>query len=140
VRHTCFAVSLPLVAATVQMALTGNGEANMALRRRHSPQEIASKLHQAEELLQLGKRQAEIARTLGISVMTYHRWRAAARVHQQAPSITPELPHSESGDLPGRWANILHDLEVENARLRRLLIDLLLEKMRLEEQLAERRC
>jgi putative transposase len=111
----------------------------MALRRRHSPQEIASKLHQAEELLQLGKRQAEVARILGISVMTYHRWRAAALAHQQAPSITPEIAHAGVGDQSGLPPDTFHDLQLENARLRRLVVDLLLEKMRLEQKLAERR-
>jgi putative transposase len=111
----------------------------MVSRRRHSPEEIASKLHQAEELLQAGKRQAEMAGTLGISVMTYHRWRAAARAAVNAPSIAPETsdlaPRPELGNAARR---VLEDLQVENARLRRLIIDLLLEKMRLEEQLRGR--
>jgi putative transposase len=98
---------------------------------RHSPQEIASKLHQAEKLLRAGKRRAEVARMLGISVMTYHRWRAAARAAVNAPSIAPEI----SDLAPGR---VQDDLQFENSRLRRLIVDLLLEKMRLEEQLRER--
>ena len=103
--------------------------------RRHSPQEIAAKLHQAEELLQLGKRQAEVAHTLGISVMTYHRWRAAARAAVQSPSITPEMPVSPTRDLSSR----LDDLEAENTRLRRLVIELLLENVKLKEDFEQRR-
>jgi putative transposase len=107
----------------------------MVLRRRHSPQEVAYKLHQAEEMSQLGKRQAEIARILGISVMTYHRWRARAQQTEQAPSITPEIAHYE----PAHRDSKIDDLQIENARLRRLVIDLLLEKARLEDELKQRR-
>jgi putative transposase len=109
----------------------------MKLRRRHSPEEITAKLHQADELIQLGKRQAEIAHALGISVMTYHRWRAAARA-EEAPSIAPELPDWSTGELSERTSTF-HDLEVENARLRRLVIDLLLEKMKLKEEFKRQR-
>ena len=101
----------------------------MTIRRRHSPEEIASKLHQAEELLRAGMRQQEVAQTLGISVMTYYRWRAAARAAVNVPSIAPEL-----SDLSPEL-----DLHTENARLRQLVVDLLLEKMLLEEQLRDRR-
>jgi transposase-like protein len=41
--------------------------------------EIATKLAQANELATRGKLQSEIARTLGVSVMTLHRWRKAQR-------------------------------------------------------------
>jgi putative transposase len=107
----------------------------MVIRRRHSPQEIASKLHQAEELLRAGKRQREIARELGITVMTYYRWRVAARAAVNATSIAAEI--SDFGPRPHE-ARRVHDLQVENARLRRLIVDLLLEKMRLEEQSRDR--
>ena len=105
----------------------------MITRRRHSAEEITSKLHQAEEMSQLGKRQAEIARKLGISVMTYHRWRARAgqRV-EQSPSIAPEIPHLIE---PSRRASEIDDLQLENGRLRRLVVDLLLETRNLEEEL-----
>jgi putative transposase len=101
----------------------------MTIRRRHSPEEIASKLHQAEELLRAGMRQQEVAQTLGISVMTYYRWRAAARAPVNVPSIAPEI-----SDLSPEL-----DLHAENARLRQLVVDLLFEKMLLEEQLRDRR-
>src|SRR5215469_12783492 len=110
----------------------------MKLRRRHSHEEITAKLHQADELLQLGKRQAEIAHTLGISVMTYHRWRAAARAAVHSPPITPEMPDLPSGDLSERTGRF-HELEAENARLRRLVIALLLENMKLKEEFERRR-
>jgi putative transposase len=109
--------------------------------RRHSPEEVTSKLHRAEEMAQHGKRQAEIARVLGISVMTYHRWRAAARAAVQAPSIAAEMAHLVDGpevsQRNGRSSQ--DDLRAENTRLRQLVVDLLLEKMRLEEGLEGRR-
>jgi putative transposase len=117
--------------------MAGKETTQPMLRRRHSPEEVASKLHQAEELLQRGKRHADIARELGISVMTYHRWRAAARAAEQAPSITPEIPHLPGE--PSQPTSRFDDLQVENARLRRLVIDLLLEKMKLQEALDRRR-
>ena len=46
-------------------------------RPRFSRAEIASKLTQANDLATEGKLQSEIARTLGVSVMTLHRWRKA---------------------------------------------------------------
>jgi putative transposase len=98
----------------------------MISRRRHSADEITSKLHQAKEMSQHGKRQAEIARKLGISVMTYHRWRArAAQRVERSPSIAPEIPHLIE---PSELASKIDDLQLENARLRRLIIDLLLER------------
>jgi putative transposase len=103
--------------------------------KRHSPEEIASKLHQAIELSQHGKRQVDIARTLGVSVMTYHRWRSAARAVEQAPTIVRTIPHSLGRDDRDQETSRLEGLEVENARLRRLVINLLLEKAKLEEVL-----
>jgi hypothetical protein len=47
----------------------------MAKKARHSGAAIAAKLAQADDLPTQGKLQSEIARTLGVSVMTLHRWR-----------------------------------------------------------------
>jgi putative transposase len=52
-------------------------QAAMAKRKRHSRVEIATKLAEANDLAMQGKRRKEIARTLGVSVMTLHRWRKA---------------------------------------------------------------
>jgi putative transposase len=54
----------------------------MANKKRHSRMEIASKLTQANDLATQGKLQSEIARTLGVSVMTLHRWRKAPPGHE----------------------------------------------------------
>ena len=52
----------------------GGGAAGM-IKRKHSRAEIAAKLAQANDLVAQGKLQSEIAQTLGVSVMTLHRWR-----------------------------------------------------------------
>jgi transposase-like protein len=60
----------------------------MAKKKRHSRAEIATKLAQANELVTQGKLQSEVARTLGVSVMTLHRWRKVQPAYEasQPPS------------------------------------------------------
>jgi len=53
------------------------GANEMAKKKRHSRAEIATKLAQANGLATQGKLQSDIAHTLGVSVMTLHRWRKA---------------------------------------------------------------
>ena len=103
----------------------------MAKRKRHSRAEIASKLAQANELATQGKLQSEIARALGVSVMTLHRWRKAPPGPKPALVATAEArePDRIRGDADERIA----ELQLENLRLRRLVTDLLLEKIKLEE-------
>jgi hypothetical protein len=48
-------------------------QAVVAKKKRHSRVEIATKLAQANDLAMSGKLRSEIARTLGVSVMTLHR-------------------------------------------------------------------
>ena len=95
-------------------------QAAMVKKRRHSRAEIATKLAQANELATRGKLQSEIARTLGVSMMTLHRWRKA--------SHEPQPAHETRGG-----GDRIAELQLENSRLRRLVTDLLLEKIRLEE-------
>ena len=107
------------------------------LRKRHSPEEIAAKLLQSDEMAKAGKLQAEISRALGISLMTYHRWR---KLRNQSAPISAVSNHGketnveeeDSGDLVSR----ISQLHFENSRLRRLVTDLLLETDKLEEALA----
>jgi len=108
----------------------GSKEAAMAKKKRHSRAEIATKLAQANELMTQGKLQSEIARILGVSVMTLHRWRKAPPGLQPALAATPEAREPDrTRGAGGRIA----ELQIENARLRRLVTDLLLEKIKLEE-------
>jgi hypothetical protein len=89
-------------------------QAAMAQKKRHSRVEIATKLAQANDLATQGKLQSEIAHTLGVSVMTLHRWRKAPPEPQPADDRIAKL-------------------QLENSRLRRLVTDLLLEKIKVEE-------
>jgi putative transposase len=108
--------------------------------RRHSTEEITSKVKQAEELMARGQSQAQACKVLGVSVMTFHRWRKqeAARGHQANGSVTEFAAHNDARDgiPPGR--NRIDELRLENERLRRIVTDLLLEKMKIEEKLALR--
>jgi putative transposase len=85
-----------------------------AKKKRYSRAEIATKLARANDLATQGKRQSEIARALGVSVMTLHRWRKA-----QARDIA-QLQH-------------------ENSLLRRLVTDLLLERISSKPGMTSRR-
>jgi hypothetical protein len=61
----------------------------MAKKERHSRAKIATKLAQANDLATQGKLQSEIARMLGVSVMTLRRWRKASlglRLHSSRPT------------------------------------------------------
>ena len=74
--------------------------------KRHSPEKIVRKLRQAEARLAAGATVPEVARELGISEATFHRWRN----HYGAMSI---------GE-----AKRLKELEKkENARLKKLLAE-----------------
>ncbi len=107
----------------------GRREAAMAKKKTHSRVEIASKLAQANDLATQGKLQSEIARTLGVSVMTLHRWRKAPG-SQPALVVTPEASEPDRTPAGG---NRIAELQLENERLRRLVTDLLPEKIELEE-------
>jgi len=107
--------------------------------RRHSAEEITSKVKQAEELMARGQSQAQACKVLGVSVMTFHRWRK-----QEAARVIPangagELAaHVNDEDRISPVRNRIDELRLENERLRRIVTDLLLEKMKIEEKLALR--
>jgi putative transposase len=86
-------------------------------RKQHSRGEIVRKLAQANRLARQGKLQSEIARTLGVSVMTLHRWRKALLGARAAEGFV-------SG--PAHEADQIAQLHLENSLLRRLVTDLLL--------------
>jgi len=101
----------------------------IAKKGKHSKAQIAAKLAQAGDLATQGKLQSEIARTLGVSIMTLHRWRKMSLAPQAASARLNEPSQRDQAPHPGRIA----ELQLENSRLRRLVTDLLLEKMQLEE-------
>jgi putative transposase len=102
---------------------------SMADRKRHSKAEIAVKLAQANILAMQGALNSEIARTLGVSAMTLHRWRKI-RPEDATPAAPEEVARFEE-ELGSRRR--LAELELENSRLRRLVTDLLLERIEFEE-------
>jgi putative transposase len=107
----------------------------MATRHRHTKSEIAAKLQIAGEMATQGKLHGTIAKSLGISVMTYHRWRKA---HGTLIHPTQLVDDAECTDIPIEREQMsqIRDLQLENLRLRRLVTDLLLEKVKLEEGLS----
>ncbi|MGX1321715.1 putative transposase [Bradyrhizobium sp. USDA 377] len=108
--------------------------------KRHASEEISAKLAQANELAAKGKTQREISKALGVSVMTYHRWKnmlKSSRSSAEAPREAIEGRSSAPGDAGS--ADKIKQLELENAQLRRLVTDMLLEKLKYEEELRSRR-
>ena len=115
---------------------------------KHSPAEIAAKLRQADEMVAQGKRRSEILRALGISPMTYHRWRKDRSIaspqpepRASAPSDAPASSGPSKIDAasfaalsPREQINAFQELQRENVRLRELFTDALLEKIKLEEE------
>ena len=84
-------------------------------RKRHKPEEIVAKLWQVDVLTAQGQSIAEAVRTIAVTETTYFRWRA------------------EYGGLKSDQVKRLKDLELENARLRRAVSDLTLDKLILSE-------
>ena len=84
-------------------------------RKRHSAEEIVGKLRQVDVLLAQGKPVADAVRAIGVTEVTYYRWR------------------NEYGGLKGDQVKRLKELEAENTRLRRAISDLTLEKLILQE-------
>ena len=104
--------------------------------KRHTREVIAAKLAKADEMAARGETQQEISRALGISVMTYHRWKKD-REEQNAVEPTIQMDMRMPTAAEFARSSSFADLQVENERLRRLVTDLLLEKMALQEQLHE---
>jgi transposase len=105
--------------------------------KRHASGEITAKLAQANELAAKGKTQREISKALGVSIMTYHRWKKmmndpAERDGDGKSEIQPENSSMIGSD------EVLKRLELENARLRRLVTDVLLDKLKLEDEIRAR--
>ncbi len=84
-------------------------------RKRHTAEEIVAKLRQVDVLMAQGRPVAEAARSIGVTEVTYYRWR------------------NEYGGLKGDQVKRLKELETENTRLRRAVSDLTLDKLILAE-------
>ncbi len=84
-------------------------------RKRFLVEQIINHLREAEVLLAQGQTVGEICRRIGVSEQSYYRWRR------------------EYGGLKVDQARRLKDLEQENARLKRAVADLTLDKLILKE-------
>jgi putative transposase len=78
--------------------------------KRHKPEEVVAKLRQVDVLVSQGQSVADAIRAIGVTEVTYYRWRR------------------EFGGLKSDQVKRLKDLEAENARLRKAVADLTLDK------------
>ncbi len=84
-------------------------------RKGHSPEQVLNKLRQVEVAVAGGKSVGQAVREIGVTDHTYYRWRR------------------EYGGLTLDQARRLKKLEQENARLKRTIADLALDKQILKE-------
>jgi putative transposase len=84
-------------------------------QRRYKPEQIINKLREAELELSKGNDIGRICRKLGVTEQTYYRWR------------------KQYGGMKIEQARRFKELEVENARLKKLVADLTLDKDILKE-------
>jgi hypothetical protein len=87
----------------------------MAKKQRHTPEQVISKLREAEVKLAKGMALAQVCKDLAITEQTYYRWR------------------KEYGGLKLDQARRLKELEKENGRRKRLLAEAELDKAILRE-------
>ena len=84
-------------------------------RRRHTPEQIIRKLREADRMLAEGKGIADVAKALGVSEQTFHRWR------------------NQFGGMKADDVKRLKELERDNATLKRIVADKELENVALRE-------
>ncbi len=87
----------------------------MGKQIRRTAEQIIRKLRQAEVLLGQGKTVEQVCRELGISDATYYKWR------------------KDYGGMGMSQAKRLKELELENARLKRVVADLSLDNQILKD-------
>jgi transposase-like protein len=92
----------------------------MPRRRSYTPEQIITKLREAEILLSQGKTVKEASKQLEVSEQTYYRWRR------------------EYGGMDVTQAKKLKEIEKENARLKKLVADLSLDNAILKEVLGKK--
>jgi transposase-like protein len=84
-------------------------------KKRHKPEEIVAKLRQVDVLISQGTSVADAIRQIGVTEVTYYRWR------------------NEYGGLKTDQVRRIKELEKENLRLRKAVSDLTLDKLILAE-------
>lgn len=86
-------------------------------RKNYTPEQIIKHLREAEILFGKGDSTGQVCKKIGVSEQTYYRWR------------------KEYGGIRIKQAKRLKDLEKENARLKKLVAELNLDKAILQEAL-----
>ena len=84
-------------------------------RKRHSAEQIVNKLRQAEVRLAQGLTVAQMCKQIGVTDQTYYKWQR------------------EYGGLKTDQAKKFKELERENARLKKLIAELSLDKQMLQD-------
>jgi transposase-like protein len=84
-------------------------------RTRHSAEQIVGKLREADAMLAAGRPVAQVVQALGVSEQTFNRWR------------------KQYGGMKADEARRLKELEIENARLKKLVADQALDMAILRE-------
>ena len=90
------------------------------MSKKHTPEQIIRKLREVEADLADGATVAHVCQKLGVSEPTFHRWR------------------NQYGGMRADDARRLRELEAENARLKKLVADLSLDKQMLQEVVAKK--
>ena len=91
--------------------------------KRHKPEEIVTKLRQVDVLIPQGQGIVDAIRQIGVSEVTYYRWRQEFYYRWR----------QEFGGLKTEQVERPKNLETENTRLRRAVSDLTLDKLILQE-------
>ncbi len=84
-------------------------------RKKHTPEQIITKLRQAEVAMSTGSTVVEAVRQLGVTEQTFYRWR------------------NEYGGLSVDQAKRFEQIEAENVRLKRAIADLTLDNQILKD-------
>ncbi|KMO12510.1 transposase [Methylobacterium indicum] len=83
--------------------------------KKHKPEEVVAKLRQVDVLVSQGQSVADAIRAIGVTEVTYYRWR------------------KEFGGLKSDQVRRMKELETEKQRLRKAIADLTLDKLILQE-------
>jgi transposase-like protein len=84
-------------------------------KKRYNAEEIIHKLREADVVLSQGATVGQVCKRIGVSEQTYYRWRKTY------------------GGMKVGQAKRLKELETENARLKRAVADLTVDKLILKE-------
>jgi hypothetical protein len=95
--------------------LSGQCEDGQIGTKRHKPEDVVAELRQMDVLVSQGQSVGDAIRTTGVTEVTYYRWR------------------KEYGGLKSDQVRRMKDLETENQGLRKVIVDLTLDTLILQE-------